>query len=142
MGMPERLKRARLEAGLSQRKLAQLVKGTEASIIRYESGQARPRPARLKAIAEITNKPVSYFLEDDFTVPTTAEKFHSPEAPAAYRIEADQPAVISEGEISYLLRLEQRLIKIETELSRLSAKISTLLKESPKKRLKKPKKSP
>jgi|GEM_PF-898132 len=131
MGMSERLKRARLEAGLSQRKLAQIIKGTEASIIRYESGQARPRPARLKAIAEVTNKPIAYFLEDDFTVPTTMERFKPMENKTHYRVDSQDISYAAENEPVYAA-LTTHLVKLEEAIQKLSGRIEGFLKDSKK----------
>jgi len=131
MGMAERLKRSRLEAGLSQRKLAQIIKGTEASIIRYESGQARPRPARLKAIAEVTNKPIAYFLEDDFTVPTTIERFKPMDGKSHYRVEVPEVSYAAENEPAYAA-MTMHLVKLEEAILKLSSKIDGILKEGKK----------
>ena len=113
MSLASRMKRARLEAGLSQRKLAGIVKGTEASIIRYEAGQARPRPARLKAIAEATGKSVSYFLEDDFEVPTEEKRYRS------YPAERGELGYVADIQGEYYSRLEGKLVFIIERLDRL-----------------------
>jgi transcriptional regulator with XRE-family HTH domain len=58
---PERVRRARIAAGLSLGGLA----GTEVSrtfIFQIERGQARPSPAVLDMIARRTGKPIKYFL--------------------------------------------------------------------------------
>jgi len=113
--MAQRIKRARLEAGLSQRKLAEIVKGTEASIIRYEAGQARPRPARLKMMAEAVGKPVSYFLEDDF------------EPETGYRQEGVEALHIEEPVARYTLRLEDRISRLEEHLNAISESLDSLM---------------
>ncbi|MCL5037044.1 MAG: helix-turn-helix domain-containing protein [Chloroflexi bacterium] len=116
MSLASRMKRARLEAGLSQRKLANIVKGTEASIIRYEAGQARPRPARLKAIAEATGKSVSYFLEDDFEVPTEERRYRYS---GTYPPERGELGYVADAQGEYYSRLEGKLVFIIERLDRL-----------------------
>lgn len=58
---PERVRQARVGAGLSLGQLA----GTDVSrtfIFQIERGQARPSPAVLEMIARRTGKPIKYFL--------------------------------------------------------------------------------
>jgi transcriptional regulator with XRE-family HTH domain len=58
---PERVRKARVAAGLSLGQLA----GTDVSrtfIFQIERGQARPSPAVLELIARRTGKPIKYFL--------------------------------------------------------------------------------
>ncbi len=58
---PERVRKARVAAGLSLGQLA----GTEVSrtfIFQIERGQARPSPAVLELIARRTGKPTKYFV--------------------------------------------------------------------------------
>lgn len=116
MSLASRMKRARLEAGLSQRKLAHIVKGTEASIIRYEAGQARPRPARMKAIAEATDRSISYFLEDDFDVPTEEPGYHMR---GGYPAPRPEMSYVAEPYGEYHPRLEGKLAFLINRLDRL-----------------------
>ena len=67
MELGERLKQARLEAGLSQRQLC----GDRISrnmLSQIENGSARPSMDTLRYLAERLEKPVSYFLEEDVIV--------------------------------------------------------------------------
>ena len=64
MELGEKLRRARVEAGLSQRELC----GSEITrnmLSRIEHGAARPSMKTLCALAARLGKPVSYFLEED-----------------------------------------------------------------------------
>ena len=59
-----RIASARIEAGLIQRELAELIGVHESSIRKYERGTTQPRPHRIRAIAQATNKPLSHFVDD------------------------------------------------------------------------------
>ncbi|MFA5052963.1 MAG: helix-turn-helix transcriptional regulator [Parcubacteria group bacterium] len=58
----ERLKTARIEAGLSQQAVADKLGKPQSYISKIESGERRLDVAELKNIAEIYKKPVSYFV--------------------------------------------------------------------------------
>lgn len=60
----ERIAVARLEAGLTQEKLAQAAGLSLASIAKWESGQRVPRVGNLRLIAAVTGKPMSFFFEE------------------------------------------------------------------------------
>ena len=64
MTLGEKMKQARLEAGLSQRQLCGDVI-TRNMLSRIEHGMARPSMDTLRELAARLNKPVSYFLEED-----------------------------------------------------------------------------
>ena len=64
MTLGEKIKQARLEAGLSQRQLC----GEEVTrnmLSQIENGTAKPSMATLSYFAARLGKPVSYFLEED-----------------------------------------------------------------------------
>lgn len=64
MGIGQRLKDARLEAGLSQRQLCGDVI-TRNMLSQIENGAARPSMDTLQYLAGVLKKPVSYFLEEE-----------------------------------------------------------------------------
>ncbi len=64
MELGEKLRQARLEAGLSQRQLCGDVI-TRNMLSQIESGKAGPSMATLQYLAGQLGKPVSYFLEED-----------------------------------------------------------------------------
>lgn len=72
MELGEKLRQARLEAGLSQRQLCeQIITRNMLSLI--ENGSARPSMETLKELAARLRQPVSYFLEEQALVsPNTA----------------------------------------------------------------------
>lgn len=57
------LKKARLEAGLTQMQVAQKFDSTQAYISKVESGQLRVDVLELKRFAKIYGKGISYFLK-------------------------------------------------------------------------------
>ena len=63
--MKERLKKARLQRGLTQKKTGELVGVTENSIYRYEAGTVQPSETALKMMAQVYNQPVEWFYEAD-----------------------------------------------------------------------------
>ena len=64
MELGQRIKNARLEAGLSQRQLCgDMVTRNMLSLI--ESGKARPGMDTLAYFAKVLGKPMSYFWEED-----------------------------------------------------------------------------
>lgn len=64
MELGEKLKKARLEAGLSQRELCG-DRITRNMLSQIENGSARPSMDTLAFLAAGTGKPISYFLEED-----------------------------------------------------------------------------
>lgn len=62
--LAERIKQARLEAGLSQKKLGQAIKLSDKAVSSYEVGRAVPSLDTLKEIGKFTHKPVGYFVDD------------------------------------------------------------------------------
>ena len=64
MELSQRIKAARLEAGLSQRQLCgDVITRNMLSLI--ESGRARPSMDTLRHFSQMLGKPISYFLEED-----------------------------------------------------------------------------
>lgn len=58
----ERLKKARLDAGLDQAKVGRLLKKSQSYISKLESGQRRVDIIQLKEFARIYKKSVGYFF--------------------------------------------------------------------------------
>ena len=58
----ERLKKARIEAGLDQEKAAKLLGKTQSYISKIESGQRRIDIVQLRKFGQIYKKPLHYFL--------------------------------------------------------------------------------
>ncbi len=63
--LADKIKRARLEASLSQRELGVALGLSDKSISAYETGRAEPPFGVLKKMAKKTARPVAYFGEDD-----------------------------------------------------------------------------
>lgn len=72
MDLAEKLKAARLEAGLSQRQLCgDMI--TRNMLSQIENGSARPSMGTLQYLAQRLGKPVSYFLEEQAVVSPNLE---------------------------------------------------------------------
>ena len=59
----ERLKKARLEAGLGQVEVAGKLGRTQSYVSKIESGQRRFDVLQLKEFAKLYKKPIDYFIE-------------------------------------------------------------------------------
>ncbi len=73
MQIGQKIKQARLEAGLSQRQLCG-EKITRNMLSQIENGTARPSMKTLQYFAQQLNKPVSFFLEENTVVSSNQEK--------------------------------------------------------------------
>ncbi|MBU4368667.1 helix-turn-helix domain-containing protein [Patescibacteria group bacterium] len=59
----ERLKKARIDAGLSQQSVADKLKKPQSFISKIESGERRLDVAEMKKFAEIYKRDISFFLK-------------------------------------------------------------------------------
>jgi len=71
--LPEKLKTARKSVGLSQRQMGKLLKLSDKAVSSYEVGRAAPSFESLRQIAEVTKKPINYFLEDQVSDEATID---------------------------------------------------------------------
>ena len=60
----EQLKKARLDSGLDQKTVAELIGRTQSYISKIESGQRKIDIVQLKQFAAIYKKPVKYFIKE------------------------------------------------------------------------------
>lgn len=61
--MVSQLKKARIEAGLNQQKVAKLLKKTQSYVSKIESGQRRIDVVQLKGFARLYKKDLNYFIK-------------------------------------------------------------------------------
>jgi transcriptional regulator with XRE-family HTH domain len=61
--LAEQLKKARTEAGLSQKEAAELMSKTQSTISKIEAGLVRIDIGQLKELARIYKRPLDYFIE-------------------------------------------------------------------------------
>lgn len=59
----EKLKQARIDAGLDQDEVAKLLGKTQSYISKVESGQRRVDVIQLKELAKVYNKKLEYFIK-------------------------------------------------------------------------------
>lgn len=59
-----RLRKARIESGLSQKHVSDMLGRTQSYISKLESNQRRIDVVQLKELARIYKKPIEYFLEE------------------------------------------------------------------------------
>lgn len=65
----KRIRRARLDTGLSHDKFAALVGTNRSHLIKLEKGTHTPRAAMLKRIAEASGKPLGFFYSEPIVDP-------------------------------------------------------------------------
>lgn len=84
MELGERLRKARLEAGLSQRQLCGETI-TRNMLSQIESGKAQPSMSTLRILAQRLGKPVGYFLEEAAPIPPAMTRARGAYAAGQYR---------------------------------------------------------
>ena len=113
MELGEKLRQARLEAGLTQRQLCGDVI-TRNMLSQIESGKVGPSVATLQYLARQLGRPVSYFLGEDTAISPNIQRMHQArQAYAARDYEAvlgllhsySQPDELFDQEYFYLLAL-------------------------------------
>lgn len=62
---PDKIKQARLQAGLTQAQLARRAETTEKNIARWENGHNQPRAQHVAAIAAATGHTTDYFFDNE-----------------------------------------------------------------------------
>ena len=75
--LAKRIRTARREARLSQQALGENIGVSDKSVSAYEQGRSVPPFDKLKKIAAQTNRPVSYFTEDNIDEATITTKLLS-----------------------------------------------------------------
>lgn len=61
----DRIRTARLAAGLSQTELARAVDGASRTVQSWELHEAVPKPETLRKVAEVTDRPLHWFYLND-----------------------------------------------------------------------------
>ncbi len=74
MSFGEKMKKARIEAGLTQEELAEVMTVSRAAIAKWESDRGMPDISNLKTIAEVLNVSVDYLLNEEGTIDLTYTK--------------------------------------------------------------------
>ena len=98
--LSDRLRQARLQAGLTVDSVATAIDTSPTSIWRYEAGQRRPSGPTLHALAGLFNKTVEWFYGED--------EVDSPEPTADPDYEADLELVMNEASLA-LRQVSDRL---------------------------------
>jgi len=60
----ERIKQARQEIGYSQKELGEALRLSDRTVSAYEVGRAQPSLTILQSLSEVTQRPISYFLDE------------------------------------------------------------------------------
>lgn len=64
MTLGQKIKAARMKAGMTQKKLGELSETAERTVQQYELGKRQPRIEQLQKIASVLNVPVSAFIDE------------------------------------------------------------------------------
>lgn len=72
--LAKRIKTARRRSGYSQQELAEILKLSDKAVSSYEVGRATPTIHTLREIAEHTNTPLGYFLDEEGSDTNIAHK--------------------------------------------------------------------
>lgn len=67
---PERIKRARLEAGYTQQQVADITKISQPNIAKYETGKLEPNLETLGTLAQFYNVSINWLLGVSIEPPT------------------------------------------------------------------------
>lgn len=65
LSLGDKIRHARQETELSQKELAQKVQLSDKTISAYEVDRAKPSVTVLRQIGHATNRPVTYFVDDE-----------------------------------------------------------------------------
>ncbi len=68
--LAQKIRQARVEAALSQKDLAGVLKLSDRTISAYEQGRATPPLETLQHISVITHKPINYFVDETVAIRT------------------------------------------------------------------------
>ena len=82
-----RIRKARIEEGLSQKKLGKILGLTHAAIGSYERGRLRITVDLLAQIAKIFKKPISFFYEEDKKILEEYEASKKPKEKPNYNLQ-------------------------------------------------------
>jgi transcriptional regulator with XRE-family HTH domain len=104
-GMGELIKKAREEAGLSQRELSSLIYRRQAALSEMENGLMQPDAGTLFILSSILKKPITYFY------------------PAPFKLD-HQTEELSEMEKELIIQVEQLS---EDDLKRIIAQVKALV---------------
>ena len=112
MGLPDRLKQARIDKGLRLREVGDLAGVDRNTIWRYESGYRTPSTLALQGLAALYGKPVEWFFGEEPEVslmqlePENKVDSRQPEPNSTH--EEDMAFIESQAELSYM-RLQGEL---------------------------------
>ena len=104
---PQKVRRAREDAGLTQEQLAELCGVTVNSVGHYEGGRAVPKVDTLERIADATGKPLAWFFGGDSAGQAAA--------PAPTSSAAPEPAPASTTTVDTGADLATTVAQVETE---------------------------
>lgn len=76
MGFTEQLKKARLNMGLTQQQVADIMGITKSTYCGYETGKRQPDVAKIKQLASVLNTSGDILLETGFEHKVDSDKFN------------------------------------------------------------------
>jgi transcriptional regulator with XRE-family HTH domain len=65
--LPQKLRLCRRQMGMSQREIGKALKLSDKAVSSYEVGRAKPNLETLRLLSALTNRPITYFIEEEQT---------------------------------------------------------------------------
>ena len=97
MALGDRLRRARIEAALTQQRVAELANVERNTIWRYEAEVHEPSASILNVLANIYGKPVAWFWEEEETGAAPVET----DEPTDPDLDADRELLMNEVDLAF-----------------------------------------
>ena len=97
MALGNRLRRARIEAALTQQRVAELANVERNTIWRYEAEVHEPSASILNVLANIYGKPVAWFWEEEVTGAAPVET----DEPTDPDLDADRELLMNEVDLAF-----------------------------------------
>ena len=97
MALGNRLRRARIEAALTQQRVAELANVERNTIWRYEAEVHEPSASILNVLANIYGKPVAWFWEEEVTRAAPVET----DEPTDPDLDADRELLMNEVDLAF-----------------------------------------
>lgn len=102
MTLGEKIRKARMNKGLNQKQLAQLLGISHSTLNKYKNNTIKPNVNILQKIAKILNVPIQYFFEEEITNFSNVKEVEMVILPILGNIRAGQPLFAEEHLQGYM----------------------------------------
>ena len=117
--LAERLRAFRVQVGLSQKNVADVLNVSRSTYTYYETGKTTPDPATLNRIAKILNVPLEYFFSSELEggLPPLLGDRANQRAPKKPKLDPERVGELSSGERAVVAFLRDKSIPAEDALA-------------------------